>query len=73
MCCFMNSSCGNTVGIFFKVSVIFIIAGAIGNLIDRIAYGGVVDFLTIEIGNFTPFAVFNLADTFLSIGLILLI
>lgn len=58
---------------FMKVAVIFIIAGAIGNLIDRIAYGGVVDFLTIEIGNFTPFAVFNLADTFLSIGLILLI
>ncbi|MBQ9513510.1 MAG: signal peptidase II [Clostridia bacterium] len=58
---------------FMKVAVIFIIAGAIGNLIDRLAYGGVVDFLTIEIGSFTPFAVFNLADTFLSVGLILLI
>ncbi|MBB4063793.1 signal peptidase II [Gellertiella hungarica] len=44
-----------------------IIAGAAGNLIDRFLYGHVVDFILFH----TPawsFAVFNLADSFITIG-----
>ena len=43
--------------------------GAIGNLIDRIAFGFVKDFISIS---FFP-AVFNLADLFITIGTIILI
>ncbi|MCX6824566.1 MAG: signal peptidase II [candidate division SR1 bacterium] len=42
-----------------------LIAGTIGNLIDRIIYGGVRDFININIFNFP---IFNLADTMLCIG-----
>lgn len=44
-----------------------IIAGAAGNLIDRFAYGHVVDFILFHTGNWS-FAVFNLADSFITIG-----
>jgi len=49
-----------------------IIGGALGNLIDRFAYGHVVDFLYLHLGA-RPLFVFNLADTALTIGPILLI
>ena len=41
-----------------------LIAGTIGNLVDRIVYGGVRDFINIHIFNFP---IFNLADMMLSI------
>lgn len=44
-----------------------IMAGAIGNLYDRIFKGFVRDFIQFE---FMSFPVFNLADTFLSVGII---
>jgi signal peptidase II len=44
-----------------------IIAGALGNLIDRFAYGHVVDFVLFHTETWS-FAVFNLADSFITIG-----
>lgn len=44
-----------------------IIGGALGNLIDRAVYGHVVDYLLFYTDNWS-FAVFNLADTFISMG-----
>ncbi len=44
-----------------RIAVSSIIAGAIGNLIDRLLYGYVVDFLR---PTFINFAVFNIADIF---------
>jgi signal peptidase II len=44
------------------------LAGAVGNLIDRIKYGNVTDF--ISVGNF---AVFNVADASISVGVAILI
>ncbi|KAA0446981.1 MAG: signal peptidase II [Candidatus Thioglobus sp.] len=49
-----------------------ILAGAIGNLIDRIAYGFVIDFIDLHYQNFY-WPVFNGADIFISIGIFLLI
>lgn len=43
----------------------FILGGAIGNILDRIFYGGIVDFL-----DFRIWPIFNLADTFITLGVI---
>ena len=50
------------------ISYCFILSGAIGNLIDRITQSYVIDFLS-----FWNFPIFNLADTYISIGIFLLI
>ena len=51
----------------FKVSLSLILSGAVGNLIDRLRFGYVIDFLDLR---FWP--VFNLADSALTIGALLL-
>ena len=49
-----------------------IVGGALGNLIDRIRYSSVPDFIDFHISNFHWF-VFNIADIFISLGVICLI
>lgn len=56
----------------FSFSLAFILGGAIGNLIDRIAYGYVVDFLDFYWGAY-HFAAFNVADSAITCGALLLI
>lgn len=46
------------------------ISGIIGNLIDRVVFGYVIDFIDVNIFNF---AIFNLADSFIVIAVILLL
>lgn len=48
----------------------FIIGGAIGNLIDRVAYGEVIDFLDFYWGRY-HWPAFNLADSFITIGVLI--
>ena len=63
----------------FKKSVVYerlpsamIIGGAIGNLIDRIRFGAVVDFIQWHIGGWWTFpAIFNIGDIFITFGVIL--
>jgi signal peptidase II len=45
----------------------FILGGAIGNLIDRIVYGEVIDFLDVYWSNY-HWPAFNVADSFITIG-----
>jgi len=49
-----------------------IIGGALGNFFDRIYYSAVPDFIDLHLGNFHWF-VFNIADIFITIGVICLI
>ena len=48
-----------------------LLAGSIGNLIDRVVYGYVIDYLNFYIFNYN-FPIFNLADTCIVIGIMLL-
>ena len=57
---------------FEKLSYMMIIGGSLGNIFDRIFYSAVPDFIDIHINNFHWF-IFNVADIFISSGVILLI
>ena len=57
---------------FKKMSYIFITGGALGNLFDRIIYNSVPDFIDIHFKEFHWF-IFNIADIFISLGVIILI
>ena len=54
------------------ISLSLVIGGAIGNVIDRICYGYVIDFLDIYIGS-SHWPAFNVADSAICIGAVLLI
>ena len=54
-----------------KLSLLMISSGAIGNAIDRIYFGGVIDFIDFFIYNF-HWPAFNFADIFITLGVILL-
>lgn len=53
----------------FNITCVLILSGAIGNLIDRIAYGYVIDFLYFRL---IDFPIFNFADCCVVVGAILL-
>jgi signal peptidase II len=54
--------------VLYNISLGFILGGAAGNLIDRIVWGEVTDFLHV-----VYFAVFNVADSFICIGFAIII
>jgi signal peptidase II len=50
-----------------------VLGGAIGNILDRVRFGYVVDFLDLHFGAFRPFLVFNVADAAITIGVVILL
>lgn len=56
-----------------RVSFVLLIGGSLGNLIDRIRLGYVVDFISVRFKNGYDFPVFNMADVFVVVGTVLLI
>jgi signal peptidase II len=52
---------------FAHAGFAFIIAGAFGNIIDKLVYGHVVDYILFYTQTWS-FAVFNLADSFITVG-----
>ena len=57
---------------FVKYGLALILSGAVGNLIDRLLYGKVVDFMDIMIGDLHWY-IFNIADSSVTIGMALFI
>ncbi len=63
----------NTGSLLYKLIFGMIIGGASGNLIDRFTHGSVVDFIWFQIPQIGfNFAIFNLADASISVGVVLL-
>ena len=52
------------------ISLIFIISGGLGNLVDRVFLGYVVDFIHVFYQDYS-FYVFNMADSYITVGIIL--
>ena len=52
---------------WIALPVSFVLGGALGNLIDRVRFGVVVDFIDFHVGNW-HYATFNIADSFVCIG-----
>jgi signal peptidase II len=50
-----------------------ILGGALGNILDRVRFGYVVDFADLHFGAFRPFLIFNVADAAISIGVVILL
>ena len=50
-----------------------ILGGALGNILDRVRHGFVVDFADLHFGAFRPFLVFNVGDAAISIGVVILL
>ena len=58
----------NKLNIFVKIALAMLLGGAIGNFIDRIRLGYVIDFLSFRLFNAYEFPVFNVADIFIVIS-----
>ena len=56
----------------FCTALALILGGALGNVIDRLAYGHVIDFLDFHVGGW-HWPAFNLADSAITIGAVLLV
>ncbi|MFN2167006.1 MAG: signal peptidase II [Anaerolineae bacterium] len=60
-------------GPLFAFSVPFIASGALGNLVDRVQHVYVVDFIRFHIGNVFEWPTFNVADSTITVGVVLLL
>lgn len=54
------------------IAISLLLAGSIGNLIDRLAYKGVIDYIHVYYGSYS-FPIFNLADCFITFCSIIII
>lgn len=50
-----------------------VLGGALGNILDRVRFGYVVDFADLHFGAFRPFLVFNIADAAITVGVLILL
>ena len=69
---FLLSFIRNESSILSKLGISFIIGGALGNVLDRFTYGAVVDFISLHARGFSWY-IFNIADMFIVLGVILFI
>ncbi|MEM7433499.1 MAG: signal peptidase II [Myxococcota bacterium] len=60
-------------GPLFAWSVPLIVAGAIGNLVDRVKLGYVVDFVRFHLNDRWAYPTFNVADAWITVGVVLIL
>jgi signal peptidase II len=58
---------------FDQIALGMVLGGALGNILDRVRHGYVVDFADLHFGDFRPFLVFNVGDAAISIGVVILL
>jgi len=56
-----------------QVALGMVLGGALGNILDRVRHGSVVDFADLHFGEFRLFFLFNVADAAISIGVAILL
>ncbi len=56
-----------------QIALGLVLGGALGNILDRVRHGYVVDFADLHFGDFRPFLVFNVGDAAISIGVVILL
>jgi signal peptidase II len=56
-----------------RIALGMVLGGALGNILDRVRFGYVVDFADLHFGDFRPFLVFNVGDAAISIGVVILL
>ena len=56
-----------------QVGLGLVMGGAVGNILDRVRFGYVVDFADLHFGGWSPFLVFNVADAAITIGVLILL
>lgn len=50
-----------------------VLGGAVGNIYDRLTFGYVIDYADLNIGEWRPFQIFNLADVAITFGVLILL
>lgn len=55
------------------IALAFVLGGALGNILDRVRLGFVVDYADLHFGDVHPFLVFNVGDAAITIGVLLLL
>jgi signal peptidase II len=55
------------------VALALVLGGALGNIVDRVRFGYVVDFADLHFGEYRPFLIFNVADAAITVGVLLLL
>jgi signal peptidase II len=56
-----------------QIALGMVLGGALGNILDRMRHGYVVDFADLHFGGFRPFLVFNVGDAAISIAVVILL
>ena len=56
-----------------QIALGMVLGGALGNILDRVRHGYVVDFADLHFGEFRPFLIFNVGDAAISIGVAILL
>ena len=55
------------------LALAMVLGGALGNILDRMRFGYVVDYADLHFGSFRPFYIFNLADAAITIGVLIIL
>jgi signal peptidase II len=56
-----------------QVALGMVLGGALGNILDRVRFGYVVDFADLHFGEWRPFLIFNVGDAAISIAVVILL